>query len=158
MNKQHSYEIEVRWVGNQGTGTSSYKAYSRNFEVAGAHKPILPGSSDPSFRGDKQRYNPEEMLVAAISSCHMLWYLHLCAEAGVTVLEYRDQAHGAMLELENGSGHFERVVLRPDVLISADSDEAKAEAVHEQAHRSCFIANSINFPIVAEPTVRRQSD
>ncbi len=151
---RHSYEVELRWVGNRGTGSSSYTAYSRNFEVWSAQKPVLPGSSDPAFRGDPQRYNPEEMLVAALSSCHMLWYLHLCAEAGIAVTAYEDRPNGIMVVVAGGGGHFESVVLRPKVVISPASDKRKAIEIHEEAHRKCFLANSMNFPVLTEAIVR----
>ncbi len=152
--KRHSYVVGIRWVGNLGSGSSSYTAYSRNFEVLSAQKPVVPGSSDPAFRGDPQRYNPEEMLVAALSSCHMLWYLHLCATGGIRVVAYEDRPNGIMVEVEAGGGYFESVVLRPEVVISSTSDKSKALEVHEEAHRRCFLANSMNFPIRTDATVR----
>src|SRR6516165_2762020 len=105
--KSHQYGMTTRWTGNLGSGTSSYRAYSRNFEITGPEKQIvLPASSDPAFRGEASRYNPEELLVASVSSCHMLWYLHLCADAGISVTEYSDEPVGTMIETEDGSGHF----------------------------------------------------
>jgi organic hydroperoxide reductase OsmC/OhrA len=152
--KEHSYAVQVNWTGNLGTGTSSYRAYSRNHEVSAVGKPILPGSSDPNFRGDASRYNPEELLVSSLSTCHLLWYLHLCADAGIVVLEYSDQASGTMVETPDGSGHFNEVVLRPVVLIGPGGDVALAERLHERAHHLCFIANSVNFPVHCRPTIR----
>jgi organic hydroperoxide reductase OsmC/OhrA len=152
--KRHHYEVQLRWIGNRGAGTSSYQAYLRDFEILGASKPVLPGSSDPGFRGDPKRYNPEEMLVGALSSCHMLWYLHLCAEAGITVVSYEDHPSGTMVETADRGGYFEEVVLQPEILISAASDKSKAEVIHQEAHRLCFLANSINFPVVTKASVR----
>ncbi|MCF8200022.1 MAG: OsmC family protein, partial [Sulfuritalea sp.] len=100
------------------------------------------------------RWNPEEMLVASLSSCHMLWYLHLCAQAKITVLAYHDDAQGTMVEGADGGGHFSQVTLRPVATLAAGSDEVAAKALHEQAHHLCFIANSVNFPVAIEPTVR----
>jgi organic hydroperoxide reductase OsmC/OhrA len=151
--KTHTYTCALTWTGNLGTGTSSYAAYSRDHVFSGAGKPDLPGSSDPAFRGDGRRYNPEELLVAAISSCHMLWYLHLCADAGISVLAYRDEATGAMVEDRAKGGYFTRVVLAPKVTIAKGSDAAKARQLHEGAHAKCFIANSVNFPVACEPEI-----
>jgi organic hydroperoxide reductase OsmC/OhrA len=145
--KQHGYQIQVDWTGNDGEGTKTYRSYRRDHTISATGKPVIPGSSDPSFRGDGSRYNPEEMLVASLSSCHMLWYLHLCSANQVTVLDYHDAATGTMEEQANGSGEFTRVVLHPKVTIAAGDDRAKAVALHEEAHQCCFIANSVNFPV-----------
>src|SRR5258706_12940036 len=125
--KQHHYSLTMTWVGNTGEGTKSYQSYSRNHVYSSKGKPEIPGSSDPSFRGDPSRYNPEEMLVATLSSCHMLWYLHLCAVNGITIVSYEDKPEGTMHEDENGGGHFTDVVLRPRIQIS-NGDMSKAEA------------------------------
>jgi organic hydroperoxide reductase OsmC/OhrA len=145
--KQHSYEVRVDWTGNDGQGTKTYKGYRRDHSIAVEGKPEIPGSSDPSFRGDRSRYNPEELLVASLSSCHMLSYLHLCTVNHVTVLEYRDAASGVMVENKDGSGEFVRVVLKPVVSVAAGDDRAKALALHDEAHHLCFIARSVNFPV-----------
>ena len=149
--KQHRYSIQVKWTGNLGQGTSGYRAYSRNHEIAAPGKPVVPGSSDPTFRGDPERYNPEELLVTSLSTCHMLWYLHLCAEAKIVVLHYEDDASGVMEETPDGGGRFTQVVLKPRVVITASEDLERAEALHERAHHLCFIANSVNFPVRCEP-------
>ncbi len=145
--KQHNYEVRVKWTGNDGEGTKTYKSYRRDHTIASANKPPIQGSSDPSFRGDRSRYNPEELLVASLSSCHMLWYLHLCSVNRITVLEYIDDASGIMKENEDGSGEFVEVTLRPMVKVHADNDQARASALHEEAHRLCFIARSVKFPV-----------
>ncbi len=150
--KQHNYTTRITWTGNDGDGTKSYRAYRRDHLIACEGKPEIPASSDPHFRGDPARYNPEELLVASLSSCHMLWYLHLCAVNGVVVTDYCDEAHGTMSERENGAGEFTRVVLRPRVTIS-EGDREKAIALHHQAHEYCFIANSVKFPVECEPTI-----
>lgn len=152
--REHSYSVQVNWTGNLGTGTSNYRAYSRDHEISAIGKPTLPGSSDPSFRGDASRYNPEDLLVSSLSTCHLLWYLHLCADAGIIVLQYSDQAAGTMLETTDGGGHFKEVVLSPIVLIDAGGDVALAERLHERAHHLCFIANSVNFPVHCRPTIK----
>jgi organic hydroperoxide reductase OsmC/OhrA len=146
--------VHVTWTGNLGQGTSSYRAYSRNHEIAAAGKPVLPGSSDPTFRGDPDRYNPEEFLVSSLSTCHMLWYLHLCAEAKIVVVEYVDEASGVMTERSDGGGRFTEVTLKPHVVIASGGDLARAEALHERAHHLCFIANSVNFPVRCDPRIR----
>jgi organic hydroperoxide reductase OsmC/OhrA len=152
--KEHRYETSVRWNGNSGTGTEHYTAYSRDHEVSAAGKRIaIPGSSDPHFRGDASRYNPEELLVASLSSCHMLWYLHLCAVNNVVVNAYEDRAVGVMALAEGGSGHFMEVVLSPKIAISANSDPTTARRLHDEANRMCFIANSVNFPVRHHPSI-----
>jgi len=151
--KQHRYTVQVIWTGNSGTGTASYRSYERAHDISAHEKPTIVGSSDPSFRGDSTRWNPEELLVASLSACHKLWYLGLCAEAGVVVTAYEDAAEGSMVEEANGAGQFTSVVLRPRVTISATSDEAKATELHRQAHSMCFIARSVNFPVINSPTI-----
>lgn len=145
--KNHLYEIQVEWTGNDGEGTRTYQSYRRDHTIVSAAKPPIQGSSDPAFRGNPARYNPEELLVASLSSCHMLWYLHLCAVNHITVLDYRDTASGVLVEGDDGSGEFARVDLRPAVKISAGHDRAQALALHGQAHRLCFIARSVKFPV-----------
>jgi organic hydroperoxide reductase OsmC/OhrA len=144
---KHHYQVNVAWTGNRGTGTSGYRDYERSHTISAAGKPAIPGSSDPAFRGDAARWNPEELLVASASACHKLWYLHLCADAGIVVTAYVDHAEGTM----NGD-RFERVVLRPHVTISA-GDRALALQLHHKAHEECYIAKSVNFPIDCEPSI-----
>jgi len=154
LTKTHRYAVTVQWTGNTGTGTSGYRSYERQHEIsAGTEKPLIPGSSDPAFRGDPARWNPEELLVAAFSACHKLWYLHLCAEAGIIVLAYVDHAEGVMQETPDGSGHFERVVLRPQLTVAPGSDMARARELHDAAHAKCFLARSVNFPVQHEPKI-----
>lgn len=145
--REHHYAIDLRWTGNTGAGTANWRAYERRHEIVASGKPVIPGSSDPTFRGEPTRYNPEDLLVAALSACHMLWYLHLCADAGVIVTAYLDRAEGVMVEEENGGGRFARAVLRPLVTLAAGSDTARAAALHHTAHDRCFIANSVNFAV-----------
>jgi organic hydroperoxide reductase OsmC/OhrA len=152
--KTHRYQTQVLWTGNLGQGTANYRAYERSHEIVVEGKPFIAGSSDPGFRGDKTKYNPEELLVASVSACHMLWYLHLCAAASIVVIHYFDQAVGTMLETEDGGGHFVEVVLKPVVTLASDKDRNQAEQLHQQAHRLCFVANSMNFPVVCEPSIQ----
>ncbi len=150
--KEHIYELAIRWTGNTGAGTAHARAYTRDHEIEAAGKQSIPGSSDPVFRGNRARWNPEELLVSSLSACHMLWYLHLCADAGVNVIAYEDHPRGVMQENPDGSGRFTRVVLRPHATISRSSDRDSALAIHEHAHRMCFIASSVRFPVECEPT------
>lgn len=152
--RTHEYRISSRWTGNLGTGTSAYKAYSRDHEYLGEGKsaPIL-GSSDPAFRGDRTRYNPEELLVGTLSTCHMLWVLHLCADAGIVVTEYEDEARGEMVEHADGSGEFARVLLRPRMRITNGAKAAEAVAIHDRAHQMCILARSMAFAVEHEPVV-----
>jgi len=152
--KSHQYKATITWTGNKGSGTSSYRDFERTHEIAVEGKPTIPASSDPAFRGDKTRYNPEELFLASISSCHMLWYLHLCSEAGVVVVDYADNATGTMFEESNGSGRFTDVTLYPQVTVAANSMIEKANELHHKANEYCFIANSCNFPIHHLPTIK----
>lgn len=153
MNKSHAYTLHLRWTGNRGEGTAAYQAYARDHEIQGTGKPVILGSSDPAFRGDPTRYNPEELFVSTLASCHMLWYLHLCSVAKIVVQDYEDQAEGIMLEEPSGKGYFQEVILRPQVRLSNPDRQAEALALHEQAHAYCFIANSVNFPVRVEPKI-----
>jgi organic hydroperoxide reductase OsmC/OhrA len=154
MAKMHQYKVTVEWTGNTGSGTSGYKAYERRHEIsAGTKKPPIPGSSDPNFRGDAARWNPEELLVASLSACHKLWYLHLCSDAGIVVRSYLDHAEGEMEETADGPGRFVRVVLHPQVTLGPGADIEKARELHHAAHAQCFIANSVNFPVQTEPEI-----
>jgi organic hydroperoxide reductase OsmC/OhrA len=148
---EHHYKVKVEWTGNRGSGTSGYRDYDRDHTISTAGKPAIPGSSDPAFRGDAARWNPEDLLVASASACHKLWYLHLCAEAGIAVTAYVDEAEGMMKDDASG-GRFERIVLRPRVTITS-GDSQLALQLHHQAHEQCYIANSVNFPILCEPSI-----
>ncbi len=152
----HSYRAVVTWTGAGSTGTTGYTAYSRDHEITFAGKPPLLGSADPAFRGDSARYNPEELLVAAVGQCHMLWFLHLAANDGVVVLAYRDDPSGTMRVAAAGAGQFTEVVLRPQVTVQGDVDEARLRALHARAGEHCFIARSVNFPVRVEagPVIR----
>lgn len=152
MGKHHRYKIAVQWTGNQGSGTSGYKEYERSHRISAENKVVIEGSSDPAFRGDRTKYNPEEMLLSSLSSCHMLWYLHFCSEAGIIVTEYTDEATGIMEETANGSGHFTEATLHPKVIVAEESMVEKAEQLHHKANEFCFIANSVNFPVKHIPT------
>ncbi len=152
--RDHSYSVTVTWTGNAGSGTSTYRGFERSHEVVVHGKPVIPASSDPAFRGDPTRYNPEEMLVASLSSCHMLWYLHLCCTEGIVVQAYQDIAEGVMVEAGDGGGRFTEVVLQPEITLAPGANLGRARALHAEAHAKCFIANSVNFPVRHEPVFR----
>ncbi|MFT4270494.1 MAG: OsmC family protein [Pantoea sp.] len=147
--REHHYQVTVRWTGNRGDGTASYTAYDRNGELLANGKPTLPLSADPAFRGDASRWNPEELLLAAASACHKLWYLHLCADAGINVESYEDAAEGTMVE--GVRGRFTQITLKPRITLRNPADAERARELHHQAHDACYIANSLNFPVSCEP-------
>jgi organic hydroperoxide reductase OsmC/OhrA len=151
MAREHEYQTNLVWAGNKGSGTIDYRSYDRSYVISIDRKPDIFGSSDSAYLGDKSRHNPEDLLVSALSSCHMLWYLHLCSENGIIVLDYKDRATGKMTLNADGSGQFTEVVLHPRVTISEAADRDKANALHEQANSLCFIAKSCNFPVRHEP-------
>jgi organic hydroperoxide reductase OsmC/OhrA len=153
MGRRHSYTVTVTWTGNTGTGTSSYRDYQRSYDISAAGKSSIAGSSDPAFRGEGARWNPEELLVASLSACHELWFLHLCADAGIVVEAYVDEAAGIMEEAADGGGQFVEVVLRPRVRPAPGSDRDKIQLPHHEAHAKCFIAPSVNFPVRCEPII-----
>ncbi len=151
MSNTHKYALRVEWTGNRGDGTSSYRAYDRDHVISIDGKPPLAGSADPTFLGDRARHNPEDLLLASLSACHMLWYLHLCADARIIVTAYRDEASGVMQQTDDGKIRFTSVTLHPHITLAAGQDSAKAQALHHAAHDACFIANSVNFPVLCEP-------
>lgn len=153
MERTHRYTATIEWTGNQGTGTLDYRAYSRNHKISIDGKTVIEASSDSAFRGDPSRHTPEDLLVSSLSGCHMLWYLHLCAVNGVVVLRYRDEAEAEMVENEDGSGQFSKVILHPRVVVSKSSMFEKAQTLHDEAHRMCFIARSVNFSMQHNPEV-----
>ena len=168
MSRRHQYSVELEWTGNRGDGTRHYTAYERDFVARVSGKPSLEGSADPAFRGDAARWNPEDMLVASVSACHKLWYLHLCAEAGIRVMTYHDRAEGTMqegapaaddktqTESQSEAGRFTSIVLRPEITLAAGDDIALAHELHHRAHALCFIANSLNFPVSCEAVITHQ--
>ena len=158
MTATHTYTVDVTWTGAGHTGTTSYTAYSRDHEVAIPGRPVLLGSADPAFRGDPTRYSPEQLFVASLSQCHMLWFLHLAARDGLVVTGYQDEAVGTMRVESAGAGQFMNVMLRPHVTVRVASPDtspvtdARLAAVHELAHEHCFVSRSVNFPVLIEPT------
>lgn len=154
----HHYNVTVTWTGNTGSGTSTYTAYSRDHEISVEGKPTILASSDPAFRGDAARYNPEDLFVASLSQCHMLWYIGLCAKNGIVVTGYVDHAEGTMVMDRNGSGRFSGVVLRPEIALAPGADKNFADSLHHEAHDMCFIANSVNMPVTVEAAYREVSN
>lgn len=152
MNTAHRYHATVVWTGNKGTGTDGYRNYDRSHEITIENKPVIFASSDPAFRGDGARHNPEDLFISSLASCHMLWYLHLCSEAGIVVLSYCDKATGIMTEDAKRGGYFTEVTLHPTVIVAESGMIDKANSLHEKANQLCFIANSVNFPVRHRPT------
>lgn len=148
----HTYAASCTWTGNRGEGTRAYDAYDRSHRIEIAGKPVIEGSADPAFRGNPERLNPEELLIASISSCHMLWYLHLCADRGLVLTGYVDEA-SATMETDRTGGRFVEAVLKPRCTFDAPIDTDLAERLHETAHARCFVARSVNFPIRIEPVI-----
>jgi len=153
MAKIHQYELTTLWTGNEGQGTTSYRSYNRSYIISLKNKENIYGSSDPAFLGDPTKHNPEELLLASLSSCHMLWYLHFCAEAGLIVSSYKDLATGIMIEEKNGSGYFKEVHLHPEVNLLNENKTNEAIALHKKANQYCFISNSVNFPVYHHPLI-----
>lgn len=153
MQKQHQYHATIEWTGNSGPGTDSYRTYERSYRIIEKNKSEILGSADPAFLGDKHKYNPEGLLVASLSSCHMLWYLHLCSDVGIIVVAYKDNATGIMIETLNGGGRFVEVTLHPNVTVKESNMIDKAIELHQKASERCFIANSVIFPVKHNPKV-----
>lgn len=151
--KTHTYTCRFEWKGNLGEGTKSYAAYSRAYMIDIKGKVPIEGSSDPKFRGDSTKHNPEDLFLSSICSCHALWYFHLCASNGIVIVAYEDNPHGTMTERKSGSGQFSEVILEPQVRIQNASNIGLALRLHDEANKMCFIANSCNFPILHQPYV-----
>jgi len=158
MHKEHQYTLKVTWTGNLGEGTTDYRRYERSHTIEAANKTTIQASSDAPFRGDITKHNPEDLLLASLSSCHMLWFLHLCADAGVIVTDYVDNPKGTMIQTPAGGGYFTEVTLYPEVIVTEEPMIAMANSLHQQANEQCFIANSMNFKVRHEPscTVNQQ--
>lgn len=152
--RTHSYPVTVSWTGNTGDGTAKPNGYAKDADITAEGNPPIPASADVAFNGDPARWNAEELLVAALSECHMLWFLSRCAKYGIVVTGYVDHAEGRMDEDRDGGGRFTSVVLRPEITLASGDDRDRADAQHEEAHRLCFIANSVNFPVTVEPVYR----
>lgn len=150
----HEFTASVRWTGNRGQGTSSYRSYDRTWDISTAQKAIVNCSNDPLLGGDPAKHNPEDLLLASLSSCHMLWYLHLASAAGIVVHAYRDSPVGIGETLPNGAGRYVRAILRPRIVVSKSSDLKLADELHNEVHKYCFIARSVNFPVTYETSFK----
>ena len=151
---EHAYTARIAWTGNRGTGTSAYKAYDRTWQVETPGKPVIACSNDPLLGGDPGLHNPEDLLLSALSACHMLWYLHLASVAGIVVTGYEDCPEGMGETAPDGAGQFVRATLRPVITLAPGMDAAKADAIHGEIHKYCFIARSVRFPVVCEAEYR----
>ena len=151
--KNHQYKTKVIWTGNTGESTKNYRSYQRNYTISVDGKAEISGSSDPAFLGNPELHNPEDFLLASVSSCHLLWYLHLCSVNKILVLEYEDLAEGTMIESENGSGKFSEIILKPNIVVAEKEMIEKAVELHEKANEYCFIANSLNFEVKHQPKI-----
>jgi len=154
MTKEHNYKAKITWTGNTGSGTKNYRSYDRSYSISIENKPTILASSDPAFLGDNSKHNPEDLLVSSLSGCHMLSYLHLCSANKITVIAYEDNASGTIKESKENGGQFIEVVLRPTVIITDQTQIDKANELHKQANKMCFIANSCNFPVRHIPTCK----
>lgn len=150
----HYYRLTVKWTGNTGSGTFNPGTYKRDHKILVEDKPVINGSSDPKFRGDKTKHNPEELLVASIATCHMLWYLDLCTRENIIVVDYIDQATGTMHETGDKGGAFKEVILSPVVIVADKKMIERALKLHTRANELCFIANSVNFPVHHDPVCK----
>jgi organic hydroperoxide reductase OsmC/OhrA len=147
MAKQHEYGARIEWTGNRGEGTSSYRGYDRTWDVSTPGKPVIHCSNDPLLGGDPALPNPEDLLLASLSACHMLWYLHLASVAGIVVLSYHDNPVAIGETSPNGAGRFLSATLKPHIVVRAGADLQEADAIHHRIHEYCFIARSVNFPV-----------
>lgn len=158
MPKNHVYATKITWTGNKGSGTMDYRSYDRDYTITANGKPDILGSSDSAFLGDKAKHNPEDLLLASISSCHMLWYLHLCAKNEIVVIDYQDEASGTLEEQADGGGKFKEVTLHPKVIIADKAHIPLAQNLHAEANKMCFIANSLNFKIQHQPSCKAENE
>ena len=152
--KEHKYKSKIEWTGNKGSGTDNYRNYERSHNIIIENKPTIRGTSDPAFRGEIDKHNPEDFLLSSLSSCHMLWYLHFCSVNNIIVEQYTDFAEGIMVEESNGRGYFKEVLLNPIVTVKSKDMVEKAIELHKKANEYCFIANSVNFPIKHNPIIK----
>ncbi len=151
---RHEYKLSVKWTGSQGVGTVDYKAYDRSLTISSDGKPDILGSTDPAYRGDPAKWNPEELLLSSLSSCHMLWYLHLCAVNKIVVVDYQDTPTAVMETEKSGAGKFTSAAINPSIVITDPSRIEDAINIHKEAHQKCFIAQSVNFPVEINPEIK----
>jgi len=156
--KNHNYKSTIEWTGNTGESTKNYRSYERNYIISVDGKAEITGSSDPAFLGNPELHNPEDLLLASVSSCHLLWYLHFCSVNKILVLSYIDFAEGTMIESENGSGKFTEIILKPKILVAEKKMIKKAIELHQKANEYCFIANSLNFKVKHQPEITYKNE
>ncbi|VXB19813.1 MULTISPECIES: OsmC family protein [Chryseobacterium] len=156
--KNHQYKSKIKWTGNTGESTKNYRSYERSYIISVDGKAEIKGSSDPAFLGNPDLHNPEDLLLASVSSCHLLWYLHFCSVNKILILEYLDFAEGTMIESENGSGKFTEIILKPKILVTEKDMVEKAIELHQKANEYCFIANSLNFEVKHQPEINYKND
>ncbi len=149
---KHDFVAGVAWTGNRGEGTAGYRAYDRNWSIVTPGKPTVSCSNDPRLGGDPALHNPEDLLIASLSACHMLWYLHLASVAGIVVMDYRDDPVGHGESMPDGAGRFVGATLRPRIMVQKGADLARAEAIHHEIAEVCFIARSVAFPVRYDAT------
>jgi organic hydroperoxide reductase OsmC/OhrA len=152
MASEHEFSCQTEWTGNRGEGTSGLRKFDRTWSISTPGRAVVEGSADPQFGGKADRPNPEDLLMASLSACHMLWYLHLATVAGIVVQSYVDKPVGYGEVEKSGVGRFLRATLRPHIVLAAGTDQAKADAIHHEIHKYCFIARSVNFPIDYAPS------
>lgn len=155
---EHTYTASIEWTGNRGDGTRLYRGYDRTWDLCTPGKPRMHCSNDPLLGGDRSKHNPEDLLLAALSSCHMLWYLHLACDAGIVVQAYSDAPTAVGETLKNGAGRFVRATLRPSIRVPAGTDLELADRLHHEVHQYCFIARSVNFPVAYEATYSSEGE
>ncbi len=148
---EHHYEINVYWTGNRGTGTSAYKDYGRDHTITAQGLPALLGSADKTFHGDRDRWNPEQLLLSALAQCHMLSYFHVALAHGIVITKYEDTATGTLTINRDGSGHFSSATLHPKIYVADPQTRELALSLHGEAAAKCFIARSVNFPVQHQP-------
>lgn len=151
MARPHDFTAVIEWTGNRGEGTRSYRGYDRTWNIAQPGKAIIACSNDPLLGGDSSKMNPEDLLIASLAACHMLWYLHLASSAGLSVVSYRDEALGSGESERDGTGRFLSATLRPSITLEKGTDLELAHALHHEVHKHCFIARSVKFPVRYEP-------
>lgn len=148
---RHDFVSDIVWTGNRGSGTSGYRAYDRTWDIAIPGRAVVHCSNDPILGGDPAKMNPEDLLLSALSACHMLWYLHYASDAGIVVHAYRDRPVGHAASEPSGAGRFVAAVLRPEITVAPGTDLRHAAVIHDRIHQVCFIARSVNFPVTCEP-------
>jgi organic hydroperoxide reductase OsmC/OhrA len=154
--KHHQYKLKIEWTGNNGNGTEKYDKYRRDFTIHFENKAPVFASADSIFRGDPSKLNPEEMLLSAISSCHMLWFLHECADHGIKLIEYTDTPEAVLEIVPGNGGRFTEATLTPEIVLESFDGKINILELYELAAKKCFIANSCNFPIKINSKTRNK--